>query len=211
MEERIEVVTLACHGAVVDWQAGVESVLYAVARRHGEAPIDRGRALRRRLEALGARFSFAAAYEALVAERGYRWADPGATALEQAAAACRPFADVAPALESAASAGLPVVAVSDADARLAEAALRPLDGGFASLLGGGPAGAVLALGIAPARVLHVATAGAELRAARAVGMRCAWLNRHAAAPPDAPHDAEWPTLAALAELAAQRTPVGARG
>ena len=211
MEERIDVVTVACHGAVLDWHGAVESVLYAVARRHGEAPLDRGRALRRRLEALGAAGSFAAAYDALVAERRYRWAELGPIAAEQAARACRPFPDVAPALESAAADGLPVVALWDADAGLADAALRPLDGGFAAVLAGGPPVAARTLGVAPQRMLHVATTGEQLLAARALGMRCAWLNRRGAPPPGAPRDAEWPSLAALGNLAGQRRPVGARG
>ena len=128
MEERIEVVALACHGTVVNWRDAVEAVAYRVARAHGESPLDRGRALRLRLEALQAAGSFADAFEAWAVERGYRWAGSGDAAFRSAVAGCRRFADAAPALESTRAAGLRVVAVSSAEPRLLEAALRPLDG-----------------------------------------------------------------------------------
>jgi FMN phosphatase YigB (HAD superfamily) len=207
-EERIEVVAFACHGTVVNWRDSVESVLCRTARRHGEAPLDRGRALRRALEALPAR-SFAEAFERLAAERGYRWAGPGDLALQRAVAGCRSFPDAAPALEAARAAGVRLVAVSSADPQLVEAALRPLDGAFDAVLSGGPlARAARAIGVPANRVLHVAAGTAGLRAAAALGMRAAWLNRRGApAPDDATYDFEWRTLEGLsAWLGAQ--PVG---
>src|SRR5688572_12415971 len=104
--EDVEVVTLTFGGSLVDWRSAVESVLYETARRHGEGPLDAGRALRRRLEGLEAARDapdgrFAAAFDALARERGYRWAPPGAAALQRVAATCRAYADVAPALERA--------------------------------------------------------------------------------------------------------------
>jgi FMN phosphatase YigB (HAD superfamily) len=211
MEERIEVVALACHGTVVNWRDSVEAVAYRVARMHGESPLDRGRALRLRLEALQATGSFADAYEQWARECGYRWAGAGEAAFRSAVAGCRRFPDAAPALESARAAGLRVVAVSRAEPRLLEAALRPLDGAFDEILGGRDlAGAAKAIGIPPQRVLHVTTGGAGLRAAGALGMRAAWLNRSAAPPPEqARYDFEWRSLRGLATWVAEPRTVAA--
>ena len=211
MEERIEVVALACHGTVVNWRDAVEAVAYRVARRHGESPLDRGRALRRRLEALQATGSFAEAFEAWAAERGYRWAGSGDAAFRAAVAGCRRYPDAEPALESARAAGLRVVLVSSAEPRLLEAALRPLDGAFDAILGGRDlAGAARAIGVPPQRVLHVAAGAGGLRAAGALGMRAAWLNRAAGpAPADAAYDFEWRSLSGLASWVAGPRPVAA--
>src|SRR5918996_2512944 len=110
-KQRIEVVLLATHGTVVNLRDGVEALLYDVARMHGESPLDRGRALRRRLEALQRFGSFAWAFDALAAERGYRWVPRGETAFERVVRSCRVFADAAPALTCARAAGLRVIAV----------------------------------------------------------------------------------------------------
>jgi FMN phosphatase YigB (HAD superfamily) len=208
MEERIEVVALTCECTIVDLHSGVEAVLCRTARRHGEAPLDRGRALRRRLEAMPCG-SFAAAYEALARERGYRWAGPGDLALAAAAAGSRPVPDVQPTLESVRAAGLRLVALSERDPRLVEAALRPLDGAFDEVLAGcGLAAAVHRIGVPPQRILHVAAGRAAVQAARALGMRTAWLNRWGAHAADgAPCELEWRTLDGLRSWLA--APVGA--
>jgi FMN phosphatase YigB (HAD superfamily) len=216
----VEVVTMAFRGSLMDWRSAAESVVYETARRHGESPLDRGGALRRRLEALEAAAGadapdgrFAAAFEALARERGYRWAGDGAAALRRVVAACRAHADVAPALEQAMRAGLPVVAVADVDAAAVHAALRPLDGAIRDIvterdLGRvrGPRAALACAlgraGVAPARALHVATCPEHLRAARSLGVRGAWLNRAAAPPrPDAPFAVELRSLDGFVDLA----------
>jgi FMN phosphatase YigB (HAD superfamily) len=163
--ERIEVVVVTCEDTLVDLDSGVEALLYRTARRHGEAPLDRGRALRRQLAALEAP-TLADGYEALAAARGYRWAEPGELAVAAAAAACRPFPDVAAGLEEARAQGVPVVAVADADRDFVEAALRPIDGAFDALFAGcGLAAALRALGLDGCRVLHIAARQSALRAA----------------------------------------------
>ncbi len=215
--EDVEVVTLTFRGSLVDWRAAVESVLYETARRHGESPLDRGARLRRRLEALEAARGphegrFAAAYDALVRERGYRWAGSGTAALQRVVANCRAYADVAPALERAMRAGLPVVAVADADADAVHAVLRPLDGAIRDVVtgprpGGRDPRATLACalqraGIPAARALHVATEREQLYAARGLGVRAAWLNRAAVPPcPDLPFTTELRSLHGLVDLA----------
>jgi FMN phosphatase YigB (HAD superfamily) len=210
-EERIEAVILALNGTVVNWRDGVETVLYELARRHGESPLDRGRTLRHRLDALQRFGPFAWAYETLAAERGYRWASSGEQAFQRVVAACRPFADAAPALTSARAAGLKVVAVGGGDNRLVDAALRPLDGAFDEVLHACPLDRVArAIGVPAARILHVATATAALRAARSLGMHTAWLNRNASPAPDgAVFDVEWRSLNALGAWIAGRRPVAA--
>lgn len=209
--ERTEVVVFSCEQAIVNLQDGVEALLYRTARRHGEAPLDRGRALRRRLEELSAP-SLAEAYEALAVERGYRWAGPGDLAVMAAAAAIRPYPDAAAALEHARAAGLQVVAVADADRTLVEAALRPLDGVFDAVFAecGLPA-AIRSIGVPRRGILHVAGRCVALRAAAALGVRSAWLNRCAAQPRrDAPYDFEWRTLDGLSAWLASAHLVAAR-
>jgi FMN phosphatase YigB (HAD superfamily) len=218
--EDVRVVTLAFRGSLVDWRSAVESILYETARRHGESPLDRGRALRERLGKLEAAAAgaapggrFAAAFQALARERGYRWAVDGDTALQRVVAGCRPHADVAPALDRAMRAGLTVVVVADADAAAVHAALRPLDGAIDDVVTAqdlgrarGPRAALACAlwraGVPAARALHVATGAEQLRAARSLGVRAAWLNR-ASAPPrsDAPFAIELRSLHGLADLA----------
>jgi FMN phosphatase YigB (HAD superfamily) len=210
-EARIEAVLLASHGTVVNWRDGVEAVLYEVARMHGESPLDRGRALRRRLEALQRSGPFASAFDALAAERGYRWVPRGETAFERVVRSCRVFADAAPALTSARAAGLRVIAVGGADPQLVDAALRPLDGAFDEVLPAAPLErAARAIGVPAGRVLHVATTLSALRTAAALGMRSAWLNRSGTpAPEEAVFDVEWRSLQSLGDWVAGRRPVGA--
>jgi FMN phosphatase YigB (HAD superfamily) len=127
-------------------------------------------------------------------------------------AGCRPHPDVAPALDRATRAGLTVVAVADADTAAVHAALRPLDGAIQDVVTAhdlgtarGPRAALACAlwraGVPAARALHVATGPEELRAARSLGVRAAWLNR-AAAPPRAgvPFAVELRSLHGLADL-----------
>jgi FMN phosphatase YigB (HAD superfamily) len=209
--ERIDAVVLASPGTVVNWRDGVEAVLYEVARMHGESPLDRGRALRLRLEALQRSGSFAWAFDALAAERGYRWVPRGETVFERVVRSCRVFEDAAPALTSARAAGLRVIAVGGADPQLVDAALRPLDGAFDEVLPAAPLErAARAIGVPAGRVLHVATTLSALRTAGALGMRSAWLNRNgASAPEEAVFDVEWRSLQSLGAWVAGRRPVGA--
>jgi FMN phosphatase YigB (HAD superfamily) len=210
-EDRIEAVVLASHGTIVNWCDGVEAVLYEAARMHGESPLDRGRELRRRLEALQRSGPFAWAFDALAAERGYRWVPRGETAFERVVRSCRVFPDAAPALTSVRAAGLRVIAVGGADPRLVDAALRPLDGAFDEVLPAVPLRrAAAAIGVPAGRVLHVATTLSALRTAASLGMRSAWLNRNGApAPEEAVFDVEWRSLQSLGAWVAGRRPAGA--
>ncbi|HET6549079.1 MAG TPA: hypothetical protein VFG79_11510 [Solirubrobacter sp.] len=58
------------------WSEAIEAVVYELARRNGESPLDRGAALRRRVEAL-AEDGLAHAFEQLARERGWRGEENG--------------------------------------------------------------------------------------------------------------------------------------
>ena len=59
------------------WREAIEAVAYELARRNGESPLDRGVALRERVEALAAKDGLPHAFERLVRERGYRGEESG--------------------------------------------------------------------------------------------------------------------------------------
>jgi len=179
MKERtggVAAVTLAFRGVLVDLDGAEQALVYDIARRHGLAPMDRGRALARRLRALEVEMGcLAAAVEALASERAFRWAPTGADAVRRIAAGCRTLVDVRPALDRL---EIPVVAVADAEPLIVDSALRPLDGAFAAVVTArGPRAALHAAlaraGAPAARVVHVGTDHAELRVASMLGMRTA--------------------------------------
>jgi hypothetical protein len=60
------------------WKQAIEAVVYELARHNGESPLDRGAALRRRVEALAQQEGLAHAFASLVRERGYRGEESGA-------------------------------------------------------------------------------------------------------------------------------------
>ena len=65
MEEEIEVVAFACRGTLLDWTGAIEAVAYELARCNGESPLDRGAALRRRVESLAGGHGLARGFERL--------------------------------------------------------------------------------------------------------------------------------------------------
>ena len=174
--EAVAAVTLSFRGTLADLDGAEEALVYDLARRHGQPPMDRGRHLARRLRALeGELGGLAPALDALAAERGFRWALPGARAVEALAAVCRTPARMRPVLERL---GVPALAVAVAEPELVDRVLRPLDGAFAAVVTArtprSALRAALARAGAPAeRVVHVGTDRAELCAAAGLGMRIA--------------------------------------
>ena len=81
MEEEIEVVAFACRGTLLDWTGAIEAVAYELARCNGESPLDRGAALRRRVETLADGHGLARGFERLARERGYRGEESGEESL----------------------------------------------------------------------------------------------------------------------------------
>jgi hypothetical protein len=72
------------------WSPGaIEAVVYELARHNGESPLDRGAALRRRVEALAAESDLARAFELLAGERGWRGEEPGAESAARVASMSR--------------------------------------------------------------------------------------------------------------------------
>ncbi len=191
MDNDVDAVVLACRGTLASWSLAVEAVAYEQARVNAESPLDRGAALRRRVEDLSmaadATPSLAAGFDRLAAERGWRRGMTGSECRSRVVALARPYADVPAALEAAVGAGLPLVVVSPGDPVLVEGALRPLDGAFDAILtarelGAAGPGAVLTaaarwMAADPRRLLYVSASRVGIVHAGMLGMRRAWVNR----------------------------------
>jgi FMN phosphatase YigB (HAD superfamily) len=222
MDNDVDAVVFACRGTLAGWSIAIESVAYEQARLNGESPLDRGAALRRRVEQLSVAEriapSLAAGFDRLTAERHWRRGTTGAECLDRVAALARPYADVPAALDLAVAAGLPLVVVSLADRALVEAALRPFDGAFDAILTGDDLGAASPAALLstaarwmaadPHRLLYVSASLSAIARAGALGMRRGWVNRHAigARPPQVLPGEEWPTLRGLAEFLGVASP-----
>src|SRR3954471_10984857 len=115
MEEEIEVVAFACRGTLLDWTGAIEAVAYELARCNGESPLDRGAALRRRVETLADGHGLARGFERLARERGYRGEESGEESLARVIAHARPLRGAREAVALAVRSGKRVVAVSRAE------------------------------------------------------------------------------------------------
>jgi FMN phosphatase YigB (HAD superfamily) len=207
MDNDVDAVVLACRGTLASWSPAVEAVVYEQARVNAESPLDRGAALRRRVEELsaGSTPSLAAGFDRLAAERGWRRGLTGSECRGRVVALARPYAEVPAALELAIAAGFPLVVASTGDPVLVEGALRPLDGAFDAVLtarelgGDVPASAARWLGADPRRLLYVSASRAGIAQAGRLGMRRAWVNRAGdrRRPPHLPPGEEWRSLRGL--------------
>ena len=115
MEEEIEVVAFACRGTLLDWTGAIEAVAYELARCNGESPLDRGAALRRRVETLADGHGLARGFERLARERGYRGEESGEESLARVIALARPLRGAREAVALAVRSGKRLVAVSRAE------------------------------------------------------------------------------------------------
>ena len=210
MDSRARVVVLACQGTLMDSASALEAVVYELARRNGESPLDRGVSLRRRVEALattrpGGR-GLAFAFERLAHERGWVTEESGEESLSRAVFLSRLYPDVPDAVVRAAR-GARLVALARADRRLVEGALRPLDGAFEAII----TPADLPTYPLGDRALYVSASLQSLRRARALGLHTAWLNRRGwLAPADSPApDFEWSSLRSLIAAPLRLAPVAA--
>jgi FMN phosphatase YigB (HAD superfamily) len=211
MDNDVEAVVLACRGTLTSWSPALEAVAYEQARVNAESPLDRGAALRRRVEELsvGSTPSLAEGFDRLAAERGWRRGMTGSECRSRVVALARPYAEVPAALEIAIAAGRPLIVASPGDPVLVEGALRPLDGAFDAILtarelGGADPGAVPTaaarwMAADPRRLLYVSASRVGVVHAGMLGMRRAWVNRASEArrPPQLLPDEEWPSLRAL--------------
>jgi FMN phosphatase YigB (HAD superfamily) len=165
MEEEIEVIAFACRGTLLDWSGAIEAVAYELARCNGESPLDRGAALRRRVEALADGHGLARGFERLARERGYRGEESGEESLARVVAMARPLRGAREAVNFAVRSGRRVVAVSRGES---PGALYLFGGAFEAVVSD-----PLCLDVAPEQVLYVSAARWRRDEARALGMRAA--------------------------------------
>ena len=223
-----QVASFDCYGTLVDWEGGLGTFLYDLARRSGDPDPGSGRELARRWEEIqfeligGDYRSYADvlrdSLRTWVGERGYRWNERDGEALESAMQAWQPFPDTVPALLRAQRAGVRLVIVSNTDRHIIEHTLRqlaPVE--FDEVVVAQDVRsykpdprpfhrALEASDSRPQDVLHVAFGFRyDIATAQEVGMQTAWVNRHGDPPPEgAPAGHEWRDLWGLAELAESR-------
>jgi hypothetical protein len=65
------------YGSRMEWNSAIEAVVYELARRNGESPLDRGAALRARVLELAEDAGLEEAFARLALERGYRNEESG--------------------------------------------------------------------------------------------------------------------------------------
>ncbi len=219
----IRVATFDCYGTLIDWEAGVGSFLYELARRHEHDPPP-ARELRERWEALqferiqedwrSYREILADSLAEWVGERGYRYNERDGQALARSMECWQPFPDTVPALRAARDAGLKLWIISNTDRAIIEHSLRHLEVEFEGVTVAEDCRAykpstvpfdhaLREIDIPYDQILHVAFGFKyDIGPAARAGMSTAWVNRHQEPPPgDAPFDHEWRDLWSLAELA----------
>ncbi|HEV2723085.1 MAG TPA: haloacid dehalogenase type II [Thermoleophilaceae bacterium] len=220
----LKAVTFDCYGTLVDWEGGLGTFLYDLARRAGDRDPGPGRELRERWEEIqfeliqgGYRSYQDILVDSLrtwVGERGYRWNEGEGDALERAMQSWQPFPDTVPALLQVKAAGLRLAIVSNTDRHIIEHTLRQLapvqfdevvvaEDVRAYKPGMEPfTRALQVLSHPAADVLHVAFGFEyDIAAAQRKGMRTGWVNRdRGQAPGREEPDHEWDTLWGLAEL-----------
>ena len=224
-ERDVRTATFDCYGTLVDWEGGVGAFLYDLALRNRDPALEPGRALRERWEAIQFdliqgeyrpyRHVLAESLRRWVEERGYGWDEADGKALLRSMRSWQPFPDTRPALQRARDAGLRLVIVSNTDRDIIDHTLRHLEVAFDDVITAEdcraykPAEAVFRqaverLGEPPERILHVAFGFKyDIGPAQRLGMRTAWVNRHAEPRPgDECPDHEWRDLWGLADLAA---------
>jgi 2-haloacid dehalogenase len=219
------VATFDCYGTLIDWEAGVGSFLYELARRHEQDPPP-ARELRERWEALQFeriqrdwhcyRDVLTASLADWAGERGYRFNEHDGEQLARSMESWQPFPDTVPALRAAKQAGLRLWIISNTDRAIIEHSLRHLEVEFDGVTVAEDARAykpsdapfdhaLREIDAGPEEILHVAFGFKyDLAAAQRHGLRTAWVNRHRepAPGPERP-DYEWTDLWPLAALASE--------
>ena len=218
----IRACTFDCYGTLVDWEGGSASFLYQYALRF-EDPPPPGRELRDRWEELqfgvisrsyiSYKEVLAESLRLLAGERGWAWEPAEGSALVRSMRSWQPFPDTRPALRAAHENGVRLVIVSNTDNDILEHTLRQLDVPIDATVTAEDVGsykpalphferALAVLDCDPAEVLHVAFGFKyDIGPAQRMGMRSAWVNRHAEPKPDgATPDLEWRDLWPLADV-----------
>jgi 2-haloacid dehalogenase len=219
----IRVATFDCYGTLIDWEGGVGSFLYELARRHEHDPPP-ARELRARWEELqferlhgswrSYREILADSLAAWAGERGYRYNEHDGEALARSMECWQPFPDTVPALRAAQEAGLQLWIVSNTDRAIIEHSLHHLEVDFAGVTVAEDCRAykpsivpfehaLRELDVPHDQILHVAFGFKyDIGPAQRLGLRTAWVNRRQepAPGPERP-DHEWTDLWPLPELA----------
>jgi 2-haloacid dehalogenase len=217
----IATATFDCYGTLVDWEGGVGSFLYGLARGTDGPDAESGRLLRQRWEEIQfelIRGEYRPYREVLglslkrwADERGMRWQEEHGEALARAMESWQPFPDTVPALRRAKEAGLRLVIVSNTDRAIMAHTLRQLEVDFDDVVVAEDCRsykpslapferALEVTGEKPERILHVAFGFKyDIGPAKRLGLRTAWVNRkrEPRPGPDEP-DLEWDDLWPLA-------------
>jgi 2-haloacid dehalogenase len=194
----IRVATFDCYGTLIDWEAGVGSFLYELARRHEHDPPP-ARELRERWEALqferiqedwrSYREILADSLAEWVGERGYRYNERDGEALARSMECWQPFPDTLPALRAARDAGLKLWIISNTDRAIIEHSLRHLEVEFEGVTVAEDCRAykpstvpfdhaLREIDIPYDQILHVAFGFKyDIGPAQRLGLRTAWVNR----------------------------------
>ena len=163
--EEVEVVAFACRGTLVDWAGAIDAVVYELARRNGESPLDRGAALGRRVESLANGDGLALGFERLARERGYLGEESGDESLARVVAMARPRRGAREAVQLAVRSGKRVVAVSRTEGARA---LQQFGGAFEAVVSD-----PRDVGVLPEAIVYVSAAEWRRVEARRRGMRVA--------------------------------------
>jgi 2-haloacid dehalogenase len=219
----IAAVTFDCYGTLIDWEGGLGSFLYRLARERGDGDPEPGRVLRERWEQLQFeriggpyrryREVLASSLSAWCEERGMRCGAEDGEALARSMESWQPFPDTVGALRAAQAAGLRLWIVSNTDRAIMEHTLRQLEIELDGVTVAEdcraykPARAPFELaleriGEPPERILHVAFGFKyDIATAQELGMRTAWVNRGGEKRPlGALPDEEWTDLWPMTKL-----------
>ncbi|MGH2837994.1 MAG: haloacid dehalogenase type II [Thermoleophilaceae bacterium] len=222
---RPKVATFDCYGTLVDWEGGLAGFLYTLMLREGVDDPPPGGELRERWEAI--QFEVIQGdyktYKEVLGESVLAWCrefgvpdrDVYPAALVDSMRAWQPFHDTRPALERVREAGMRLAILSNTDRDIISHTLKQMGVPFDEVIVAEDVGAykpsvtgfeqlLERLGEDPSDVLHVAFGFKyDIKPAQTLGMRSAWVNRHAEPLPDrgTVPDYEWRDLWGLAELA----------
>jgi len=217
------VATFDCYGTLIDWEAGVGSFLYELARRHEQDPPP-ARELRERWEALQFeriqrdwhcyRDVLTASLADWAGERGYRFNEHDGEQLARSMESWQPFPDTVPALRAARDAGLRLWIISNTDHAIMEHSLRHLEVEFDGVTVAEECRsykpspvpfekALHEIGAPHDEILHVAFGFKyDIGPAQRLGLQTAWVNRkQETAPGPERADHEWKDLWPLATVA----------
>ena len=217
------VATFDCYGTLIDWEGGVGSFLYELARRHEREPPPASE-LRERWEELqferlqgdwrNYRDVLADSLAEWAGERGYRFNEHDGEQLARSMESWQPFPDTVPALRAARDAGLRLWIISNTDRAIMAHSLRHLGVEFDGVTVAEDCRrykpstipferALHGIDLAPEQVLHVAFGFKyDIGPAQQLGLGTAWVNRkREAAPGPEQADYVWSDLWPLAGMA----------